>query len=498
MKSQLTIGRKLSIGVAASLACLAVLSVTSLKVISTLGSSLDSAVNGTGKRLDLIGATREAFHDLKSASLQVQMSYAIAELQREPSPTSKEGCLSCHAPSSTGDNLREFEALRAAVKRPAAELRPLLTDEDAQKALDTFDRGASQWVDHMHEYLRLANAKQFDDAHAVLRDKMFPILEQTEKAAKLLAQRERDDLHASNQRAQSDTSRSQWAVFVVIGFNLLVVAAVFRLVSGISAALRQLASEMALGAEEVAAAASRVSSSSQSLAQGSSQQAAALEETSATSEQINAMARRNSDNSRTAADLMAQSQCKFIQTNQSLDQSVAAMGEINTQSGKIARIIKVIDEIAFQTNILALNAAVEAARAGEAGMGFAVVADEVRNLAQRCAQAAKDTATLIEDSIAKSGDGQAKVDQVAAAIRAITEESSNVKALLDEVKLGSQEQSRGIEQVAKAIIQMEHVTQTTAANADQSAAAAEHLNAHSETLSDIVHRLGAMVGVDSK
>ncbi|MCC6391421.1 MAG: methyl-accepting chemotaxis protein, partial [Bryobacterales bacterium] len=174
--------------------------------------------------------------------------------------------------------------------------------------------------------------------------------------------------------------------------------------------------------------------------------------------------------------------------------SVVAMGEINTQSDKISKIIKVIDEIAFQTNILALNAAVEAARAGEAGMGFAVVADEVRNLAQRCAQAAKDTASLIEESIAKSNDGKVKVDQVASMIRAITEESAKVKTLVDEVNLGSQEQTRGIEQIGKAIIQMEQVTQKTAANAEESASAAEELNAQSETLKDVVERLAAMVG----
>ena len=191
---------------------------------------------------------------------------------------------------------------------------------------------------------------------------------------------------------------------------------------------------------------------------------------------------------------MTQSQQKFVQTNQSLDQSVVAMGEINAQSGKISKIIKVIDEIAFQTNILALNAAVEAARAGEAGMGFAVVADEVRNLAQRCAQAAKDTAALIEESIAKSNDGKVKVDQVATAIRAITEESAKVKKLVDEVNLGSQEQARGMEQIAKAITQMEQVTQKTAANAEESASAAEELNAQSETLKNLVERLTAMVG----
>jgi methyl-accepting chemotaxis protein/methyl-accepting chemotaxis protein-1 (serine sensor receptor) len=154
----------------------------------------------------------------------------------------------------------------------------------------------------------------------------------------------------------------------------------------------------------------------------------------------------------------------------------------------------VIDEIAFQTNILALNAAVEAARAGQAGMGFAVVADEVRNLAQRSAQAARDTAALIEESIAKSNGGKVKVDQVAAVIRAITQDSVKVKTLVDEVSLGSQEQTRGIEQVAKAIVQMQQVTQNTAASAQEGASAAGELTAESKTLQEIVDRLAAMVG----
>ena len=153
-----------------------------------------------------------------------------------------------------------------------------------------------------------------------------------------------------------------------------------------------------------------------------------------------------------------------------------------------------IDEIAFQTNILALNAAVEAARAGEAGMGFAVVADEVRNLAQRCAQAARDTAALIEESIAKSNDGKVKVDQVAAAIRAMTKESEKVKTLMDEVNQGSQDQACGIEQIGKALAQMEQVTQTIAANAEETAASAEELNAEAGTLRNAVDRLTEMAG----
>jgi methyl-accepting chemotaxis protein/methyl-accepting chemotaxis protein-1 (serine sensor receptor) len=170
------------------------------------------------------------------------------------------------------------------------------------------------------------------------------------------------------------------------------------------------------------------------------------------------------------------------------------MYEINAQSGKISKIIKTIDEIAFQTNILALNAAVEAARAGEAGMGFAVVADEVRNLAQRAAQAAKDTSSLIEESIAKSNDGKAKVDQVAAAIQALTADSATIKTLVDEVNLGSQEQARGIDQIVKAISQMEQVTQKNAAGAEEGASAAEQLTAQSETVKDVLARLNTLVG----
>ena len=206
------------------------------------------------------------------------------------------------------------------------------------------------------------------------------------------------------------------------------------------------------------------------------------------------MASRNTENADTMTKMVSESQQGFLDTNRQLGEMVVAMDDINDSSTKISKIIKVIDEIAFQTNILALNAAVEAARAGEAGMGFAVVADEVRNLAQRCAQAAKDTAELIEDSMGRSGSGKAKVAQVASAIQHMTEDFTKVKVLVDEVGLGSKEQTDGIEQIRRALTQMEQVSQGTAATAEESAAAAEQLNAQSEALKGIVVRLNSMVG----
>ena len=170
------------------------------------------------------------------------------------------------------------------------------------------------------------------------------------------------------------------------------------------------------------------------------------------------------------------------------------MESIKASSNKIAKIIKTIDEIAFQTNILALNAAVEAARAGEAGMGFAVVADEVRNLAQRCAQAAKDTATLIEESIHTANEGSEQLNRVVEAIQGINQQATKVKEIVENVNSRSQEQSRSIEQISAAVAQMQKVTQNTAASAEQGASTSQEMSSHADTVRTAVGQLYALVG----
>lgn len=330
-------------------------------------------------------------------------------------------------------------------------------------------------------------------AGVLCHEKITPMGASLSEALNQLSQKEFKQVTKRGDTAAALVSPARTLSFVMMALSLGVGVLGVWVVRTINATLAGSVTELGDGADQVANAASQVSSSSQSLAQGASEQAASLEETSASSEEINSMARKNTDNSKSTAELLSQSQHKVNQANQYLRDMVASMDQITDSSGKISKIIKVIDEIAFQTNILALNAAVEAARAGEAGMGFAVVADEVRSLAQRSAQAAKDTAALIEDSIAKSNEGKVKVDQVAIAIQAVTEDSARIKVMVDEVSLGSEEQSRGIEQIGRAISKMEQVTQTTAATAEESAAAAQELSAQSEALKEVIGRVQSMI-----
>jgi methyl-accepting chemotaxis protein len=247
------------------------------------------------------------------------------------------------------------------------------------------------------------------------------------------------------------------------------------------------------GSAQVASASSQVSSASQSMAEGASQQAASIEETSSSMEEMASMTKNNAENAGTADGLMKEANHVVSTANDSMGRLTQSMAEISKASEETSKIIKTIDEIAFQTNLLALNAAVEAARAGEAGAGFAVVADEVRNLAMRAADAAKNTAQLIEGTVKKVNDGSQLVSATNEAFTKVAQSSAKVGDLIGEISAASREQSSGIDQVNIAITEMDKVVQQNAANAEESASASEEMNAQAEQLKEYVDDLVMLV-----
>jgi methyl-accepting chemotaxis protein/methyl-accepting chemotaxis protein-1 (serine sensor receptor) len=393
---------------------------------------------------------------------------------------------------------RSIEESKRKSAQALQEYEQTITTADDRALFDKLKPAWQRYMDALPGVLALSRAGKTRAANAKYAAEARPSFNVLKDLLESLMELNRANGERLAAQSQRSYARARWLLVIAVLLCAMGGAeAAFLVVRRLNGLLRRAVKELAEGAEQVASAAGQVASSSQSLAQGSSEQAASLEETFSSSGEISSMARQSSESSLEAAGLVTSAQQKFVETNRLLDLMVVAMSEINGQSDKIAKIIKVIDEIAFQTNILALNAAVEAARAGEAGLGFAVVADEVRNLAQRSAQAARDTAGLIEESMAKSSDGKLKVDQVAAAIRSITGEFGKVKSLVDEVNQGSQEQTRGIERVAKAIVEMQQLTQRAAAGSEETASAAQQLNAQSETLMNVVARLTAMVDAAS-
>lgn len=273
--------------------------------------------------------------------------------------------------------------------------------------------------------------------------------------------------------------------YLCIGFYLALVEAVNRISDNLSNI-----------ANDVDSTSSKLSNTSQTLAEGNMEQAAAIQETASTLEESASMVNQNTDNTRTAAALAKQAKDATARGSKEISEMLSSMTEISSSSKEIAKIIKVIDEIAFQTNILALNAAVEAARAGDAGKGFAVVAEEVRNLAQRSAQAAKDTTVIISSNVSLSEQGLLASERTNEALKEISEQVQKVSEIIDEVTVATEEQNQGIHQINSAMSQMSIVTQNNASIADDNASAVMALSGEVQKMKTVIAELVSLMNTN--
>ncbi len=299
------------------------------------------------------------------------------------------------------------------------------------------------------------------------------------------------ELKAEQARVKAEISR--WLLVLLLAL-VVVMTGGWRLKNRIAGELRQIASKLADFSASSTNSASQVMRSSQMLAQGAGQQAASIEETSVSLEEVSGMTKRNAESAQLVNDLARKARASAEKGAADLKAMSAAVAAIKNSGDEIAKIIRTIDEIAFQTNSLALNAAVEAARAGEAGMGFAVVADEVRNLAQRSAQSARETSLKIQNAIANTARGVEISATVSETLAELVEKARQVDDLAAEVATASREQTQGISLVNGAVGQMDRITQANAASAEQSASAAEDLNAQAVSMKETVGELLQLVG----
>ena len=382
-----------------------------------------------------------------------------------------------------------------------ATLQKTVGDNPAQvKLLDEIKNTIVEWENKVTEpYIALrreiGEAKSMNDMAALIgMAKGKKYFDKFRAQIKTFTDRETELMEKRQTEAGKTSSRSMKAI--TFGTILTILASVIisfllsrTIVNPINVTIKGLNE----GSGQVAGASEQIAQASQSLAQGTNEQASSFEETSATLEELSSMTSQNADNSKQARQLIGQTNTAVGRGTDAIGRMSTAMDEIKTASDETAKIIKTIDEIAFQTNLLALNAAVEAARAGEAGQGFAVVADEVRNLAQRSAEAAKQTADLIERSGNSSQNGVAVSNEVRSVLDEVVKSVGDVSGLIDEVAAGSEEQSKGFEQINIAIAQMTNVTQQNASSAEESASASEQLNSQAADLSEFVRNLTVLV-----
>jgi len=471
----LTVRTKLLVSISAMLALVLVSLGAYLAESRHAHQQLERVFDKYNRKLDIGNAVELATTEMQGAQRGLVLSYAMKD------PAAAQQYTQLYASSE-----KKIDAI-------TAELDPLLENDMEKGAAADIHDNLTAWAPRFQKLVKLCESGLIDDAYRQ-RNENKAISAKMHAAATELVRQQRTALEEARMASNAAVVRSNWIALLITGICAIVSVTLFATMRRVLVKLRLVMEDLHRSAHAVADASHQVAASSQAVAQGAGRQAASVEETSSSTEEITAMTKRHGDQLQAAADLTVQTRGAVDQANCALGEMQTSMQEINASCEKVGKIIRVIDEIAFQTNILALNAAVEAARAGEAGLGFAVVADEVRSLAHRSAQAASETAALIEDSVAKSRQGRNNLEHVSEAIRQVTASTRVIASLVDGVKSGSAEQTKGIQQISSAMMRIGQATQSSAASAQQTAAVGEEMSAQSSNLGGIVERLHALVG----
>lgn len=476
----MTINKKMLLGCSVPLTVVAALIGISLWQITGLSDQLTTTVDKQARKLDLVGSLLRDTTDMDAGQRSTAWQSSI------------------HNPDGIAKSESWFDEAYEKASNDLRGIQDLLQDDKERAAAAETTRLVNAWHDAFANF-RTGCAKTMDPgkiSHCV-DEELLPMMDRSDASCEALAAIERAYMQDAKAAAARRASQARWTDIVFLIPILLASGLLVWMIRNVSRSLRETASALTTGASEVSSAAASISSASMALATETGSQAAMIEETSASAEEVRAMALRNSESGAKVSQVVAEAALRSEQANAAVNQCVVAMNAIAQSSREIANTLKVIDNIAFQTNILALNAAVEAARAGDAGSGFAVVADEVRNLAQRCGTASQEISVLLDQSVANVESGKVRIASLVSSGALVTQSFTNVRELVEEIVTGSREQTTGVASIGQSMHSIELGTQRTAASAEESASAAEELNAQAAQLREAATRLSRLVGEDT-
>lgn len=472
--SKLNLGTKLGLGFGITLALMLVIAGVGMTRLSSVNDDFERIVKSDLQRLLLMTNINQNTHAIQLCIRNIIISEDKTIDDREKAILDK---------------------TRAILIEDMKRLDGMLTMPEEKEMFNAMKDSIAAGRDANNKALTLGLENKTQEAGKVLFDLAVPFVTKSIAKTNEMFKFEEKTLGAMAEKAKEAFKFSQVLLMSLSVLALLMgIFMAYLLTRSITKPIKRVVEGLSSGSEQMTNASAQASAAAQMLAEGASEQAAGIEETSSSLEEISSMTKQNAQAASDANQLMQETSKVVSQASGSMHQLTNSMAEISQASEETQKIIKTIDEIAFQTNLLALNAAVEAARAGEAGAGFAVVADEVRNLAMRAADAAKNTANLIEGTVKKVKDGSEVVGRTSGEFSKVAVSTGKIGELVGEIAAASQEQAQGIEQINKGVSEMDRVVQQNAASAEESASASEEMNAQAVQVMGFVAELVSVIG----
>ena len=485
------LGRRLATAFAALGITMGLMCAAALWSSSRLGEALNRSARQTAPSQQALGALLASVKEMKASAHTAQMTIVIGYMEKG---SKLEGsCTACHDAGMLEKQQLAFAEGTKAARTHLWKLRGLSSSDRRQIA--DLEASITKWEGLEADYTRKASAGDFDGAHAVLMDEIDPLVKKIGATAVELSKTGEKELAESALEGDAQVRSARWLMAALCLLSMMAGALGMRTVLTATANLRDCGGHLAAVVRRLTESAAQMASSSESLAAGVEQEGACLRETALKGEEVRKQAASNASGAREAETGVESAARSTAEAAAVLAKMGEAMESIDANTKKVEGILKVMDEIAFQTNLLALNASVEAARAGQAGMGFAVVAEEVRTLAKRSAEAARETAGLVETARAKSAEGRRLAERAREAVRAIASQSESIQGVVRRVNASSQDQARSLESVKSAIDELERLAAQNEEIACASAASAEQVALGGSELSEVASRVERMAGV---